>query len=168
VLRVLVDDVPWLADVGFGSGLLEPLPFGAAEAVTQGSWSYALAARDAGGWELRERRDGRWSRLYAFSDRPATPADVARANRYTSSDSRSPFVGQAIAVRKDEATIWRLRGRILDETGPDRPVRERELDDDAVRHALEQTFGVCLEPAELTALLGMLRRVAPASPLAGG
>jgi N-hydroxyarylamine O-acetyltransferase len=158
VLRVLADDGPWLADVGFGSGLLGPLAFGAAEAVSQGGWTYRLAVHDSGGWELRERRGDRWSRLYVFSDRPAAPAEVARANRYTSTAPRSPFVGQAVAVRKDERTIWRLRGRTLDETAPDRPVGERELDDDAVKQVLAETFGLRLERAELTALLDTLPR----------
>lgn len=46
------DGHSWLADVGFGAGLLEPLPWGDRDPRDQGGWTYQLAG-DAGTWEVR-------------------------------------------------------------------------------------------------------------------
>jgi len=43
MLRVWIDDRPWLADVGFGfGGLLEPLPFAAGGPYEQSGWRFRV------------------------------------------------------------------------------------------------------------------------------
>ena len=57
----------WLADPGFGSGLLTPLPLRADAEATQGAWTYRLRRLDDGRWQLQEAAAGEaWQPLYAF------------------------------------------------------------------------------------------------------
>jgi N-hydroxyarylamine O-acetyltransferase len=148
-LRVHADGEAWLADVGFGSGLLAPLPFGGGEPRRQGGWQLALAPTGPGAWELRERRDGAWAVRYGFADERQHPADVVVANHFTSTWPRSPFVTRAVVVRKDEHALHELIDRALTVTRPDGSSEQREIGD--LRAALEP-FGLELSADELAAL----------------
>ena len=151
-LRVHVDGEAWLADVGFGNGILEPLPFAADGPVTQEGWTFALAATDAHSWRLRERQGRDWMTRYAFDDQRVYPADVVMANHFTSTFPRSPFVGQAVVVRRDGEVTRRLVGRRLSVTRPGGSVDERDLGDDEVAEVLLEVFRLPLSPEELAAL----------------
>jgi N-hydroxyarylamine O-acetyltransferase len=151
-LRVHVDGEAWLADVGFGNGILEPLPFAADGAVTQEAWTFALAAGGAHAWRLRERQGEEWTTRYAFDDQRVYPADIVMANHFTSTYPRSPFVGQAVAVRRDGEVTRRLVGRRLSVTRPDGSADERDLGDDEVAEVLLEVFRLPLGQEELAAL----------------
>jgi N-hydroxyarylamine O-acetyltransferase len=156
ILRVATAEEAWLADVGFGSGLLEPLPFAAGSPRTQGRWTYELARTGPRSWDLRERQGEDWVTLYGFDEEPQHPADVVMSNHFTSTFPKSPFVGQLVVVRKDADSMRRLVGRRLVHMGPDLSTEERDLSDSEVADALRDVFGVTLaseELAELTATL---------------
>jgi N-hydroxyarylamine O-acetyltransferase len=148
-LRVSVDGQRWLADVGFGSGLLEPLPFDAAGPHAQGAWAFELVAIGAGAWELRERRGEEWVAAYRFDDQRQHVADVVMANHFTSTYPRSPFVGQAVLVRKDAESIRRIAGRRFTVTRPDGSIEERALDDAQLAGALRDALGAALSDDEV-------------------
>jgi N-hydroxyarylamine O-acetyltransferase len=158
MLRVASDAGSWLADVGFGSGLLEPLPFASASPRTQGGWTFDLTATGPHSWQLRQRQGEDWVTLYGFDDQRQHPADVVMSNHFTSTYPKSPFVGQLIAVRKDTDSIRRLAGRRLTQTRPDLSTQERDLSDSEVADALRDVFGVVLTPEELAALTATLPR----------
>jgi N-hydroxyarylamine O-acetyltransferase len=137
----------WLADVGFGGGLLEPIPFVAGAEHRQGGWTFRL--RPAGpGWELQERRPDGWATLYGFADERQYPADVVVANHYTATAPRSPFVNRTVVTRKDEHALRELVDRRLTVTRPDftSDVRDVELAD------VLPELGLQLGPAELRGL----------------
>jgi N-hydroxyarylamine O-acetyltransferase len=156
-LRVHADGAAWLADVGFGSGLLAPLPFDGGAAVRQGGWEYALAAVAPRAWELRERRDGEWVTRYGFDDQRQHPADVVVANHFTSTWPSSPFVTRAIVVRKDEDALRELIDRTLTVTRPDGSTEQREIEGVELAATLEDIFALSLSPAELAGLTSATR-----------
>ena len=91
VLRVSIDDRPWLADVGFGGfGLIEPMPLAEGAAADQGGGRYALR-REHGVWVLSMRDRSTLTDLYEFTDDPQTAGDIEVANHYTSTHPSSMF-----------------------------------------------------------------------------
>jgi N-hydroxyarylamine O-acetyltransferase len=137
----------WLADVGFGSGLLEPLPFETGGEHRQGGWTFRL--RPAGpGYELQELRPDGWITRYGFAEERQYPADVVVANHFTSTFPRSPFVTRAVVVRKDERSLTELIDRTLTVTRPDFTTTVREVEPAEVLPEL----GLQLSPDELRGL----------------
>lgn len=150
------DGQEWLADVGFGRGLLEPLPWGTTESRTQGSWTYQMSPLGERGWQVSEGRGTDQRPLYHVVDDPQHASDVVMANYFTSTHPSSPFVGQPVVIRKDDHAHLRLFGRTLSQTRPDGSADERALTDIEVEHALRDRFGLRLTRAETTDLLRTL------------
>lgn len=154
LLRVMADRTPWLADVGFGASLLEPLPLAPATAH-QGGWTYRLDPHpDA--WLLRTSRPDGWSDMYAFTLEPQRPSDYAVYNHYTATHPRSPFVGQMVVLRTEPYLQHALRGRQLTTTRPDGATTTRHIGVDELPDVLADLFGISLDADELIEL----RRVA--------
>jgi N-hydroxyarylamine O-acetyltransferase len=163
VLRVRIGDDVWLADTGFGSGLLNPLPFdGDGSEHRQGGWAFRLVAVDPHEWELQERRDGEWQTRYGFDDGRQHPADVVVANHFTSTFARSPFVGRTVVVRKDEHELRELIGPTLTTTRPDGSTDQRQIETEDLAPTLEE-LGLPLEPDDVERL-AELSRSAPGTP----
>jgi N-hydroxyarylamine O-acetyltransferase len=174
VLRVRADGQCWLADTGFGTGLIEPLPFGDDAPHAQYGWTYRLMAgsqrtwqlqeQHEGGWftrqrtwHLQEQHEGGWATRYRFDDQPQYPADILVANHFTATYPGSAFVRQLVVIRKDPTGLRRLTGRRLTITGPDSPGTDRHLDDAEFAEVLAQTFGLQLS-AEESARLTMITK----------
>jgi N-hydroxyarylamine O-acetyltransferase len=157
VLRVRVAGQDWLADTGFGTGLIEPVPFGDGAPHTQYDWTYRLRADGEHHWLLQERQDDDWATLYQFDDQPQYPADVLMANHFTATYPDSSFVRQLVVIRKDPTGLRRLTGRRLSITRPGQPAEERYLDEPGLAAALTGIFGLQLsaeESARLAAVTG--------------
>jgi N-hydroxyarylamine O-acetyltransferase len=148
-MALLVDagDERWLADVGFGGGLLEPLPFAPGVERRQGGWTFRLRAAGAG-WEVEERRPDGWATLYGFADERHYPADVVVANHYTSTFAGSPFVTRVVVTRRDEQALRELVDGTLTVTRPDYAAEARVVD---LAEALPQ-LGLELSADELSRL----------------
>ena len=99
---ITVDGGRWLADVGFGSGLQEPIPLRPMMPVTQGSWSYRLVqSHDEGTdlWLLQERAThAEWITRDSVAEERHHLSDVVMSNHYTSTWPESPFVHQVVVV----------------------------------------------------------------------
>lgn len=147
VLRVVADGRPWLADVGFGASLLEPLPLEVAT-VRQGGWTYRLDLADPNGWLLRAERFDGWSDLYEFTLEPQRPIDYVVYNHFTATHPRSPFVGQIVVLRTEPYIQHGLRGRDLTITRPDGATKTRTLTADELPDVLPGTFGISLGAEE--------------------
>lgn len=157
VLRVRVAGQDWLADTGFGTGLIEPVPLRDRAPHSQYGWTYRLATGDGHHWQLQERQGDGWATLYQFDDQPQYPADVLMANHFTATYPDSPFVRQLVVIRKDPSGLRRLTGRRLSITRPGRPADERHLDGPEFAAALTGIFGLRLtagESARLAAVTG--------------
>lgn len=155
-LHVRAEDREWLADPGFGAGLLEPLPWGDVEPQRQGGWTYQLAPRGERGWQVIERHGDVHTPLYTFLDEPQHLSDVVVANYFTSTHPSSPFVGQVVIMRKDDDSQLRLHGRRLTHLRPDGSASERELDNSEIAPVTRDEFGLALGRQELTELLRWL------------
>lgn len=146
----------WLADVGFGSGLLEPLLLRSGASAVQGAWTYQLEQSATGAWTLRERSGGEWIDLYNFREETQHFSDIVMSNHYTATWPDSPFVRQAVVVRKDETEVRRLLGSRLSRTRPGRPDDIRDLDDSEIGPELRR-LGIELAQRDLEVVIGRLR-----------
>jgi len=157
-LHVIAEDGEWLADVGFGSALVAPMPWrsgpGETPDIEQDGWTYRLAVEPDGTSVLREAGPDGWRDLYSFNHEPQHASDVIMANHFTSTHSASPFVGQVVAFRLDQGSRTRLLGRQLETAYPDRAAETQSLDADGLVAALDEVFTIPLDDDERAHLAG--------------
>jgi N-hydroxyarylamine O-acetyltransferase len=98
ILKVDMEGIPWLADVGFGGeGLLKPLPLISGHVIRQYLWSYRVV-EDMGLWVLQSLQGDLWHDLYAFTTERQFLVDFEMANHYVSTFPSSRFV-QTLTVQ---------------------------------------------------------------------
>lgn len=152
LLHVRCHQEHWLVDVGFGGGLLRPLPWDDFGTIhRQGGWTYRLEQGATGERLLRERRGKQWRTLYSFTDEPQHASDIMMANHFTQSHPSSPFRDRLVAIAKDEARLTVLRGRHLSQTRPDGTNTEQNLEHDQF-HAALTDIGIHLSHAQAATL----------------
>ena len=156
VLRVDDGEQVWLADVGFGSGLLTPLQLTENDPQQQGAWEYRLRRGADAAWRLQERVTDTWTTILTFTEEPQYPVDIEVANHNTATSPSSPFTQQSIVVGKDDVSVRRLIGREHTEDRPGSGVRARSLTDEEYATTLVAEFGLSLDPTEFRALLATL------------
>lgn len=144
LLRVAAGGVSWLADVGFGGGVLEPIPLEHATTARQGGWTYRLDQGDDGVWLLRSLRPDGASSLYSFTEEPHRWVDYELINYYTSTHPDSPFTGRVVAMRIEDQAHHTLAGRELTTMYPDGANERRGVADDELVAVLGDTFGIRL------------------------
>ncbi|MDP3855164.1 arylamine N-acetyltransferase [Phenylobacterium sp.] len=116
VLRVELDR-PYIADVGFGDGILEPFPM-------------SFGDLDCAGYSFRlEDLDGKWLRFhnhanggapyFDFTLAPASPDELGATCRWLSTSPESIFVQTALAFRHTPDGIVALLGRAHRRIRPD-------------------------------------------------
>ena len=145
---VLHVDGRYLADVGFGNGLLSPLHLRADGPHRQGAWEYELVVGADGGWRLREGKAGSWTTIQTFTLEPQYPVDIEVANFNTAHSPKSPFTRRVIVMRKDASSVRSLIGRTFTGAGGPREVPGEELGEVLLRE-----FGLRLTRAEIKTLL---------------
>jgi N-hydroxyarylamine O-acetyltransferase len=160
LLHVVLDGEPWLADVGFGGRLMEPLAL-RADVVSQGGWRYRLRAAGHGVWRLEGDEPHEWSDLYEFTLEPQRPIDYVVYNHYTSTHPRSPFVGRVIALRTEPHVRYALRGTELTTTRPGGRTDSVGVDVDDLPGVLADRFGIRLDSGEQAALRKAHTRAEP-------
>ncbi|MDQ0372798.1 arylamine N-acetyltransferase family protein [Cellulomonas humilata] len=126
---VVVVDGRWLADTGFGSGLLEPVPLVDGSVSHQGAWTFRTVRLDDGSWQLHELHDGAWQTHYTIPPETTYLADVEVANFATSHRPTSRFVLNLVVIRKEEARVRSLIGRRLTVETPTGKVEDRAVGD---------------------------------------
>jgi N-hydroxyarylamine O-acetyltransferase len=151
-LHVRADDGEWLADVGFGNALLEPLPWGETGWHRQGGWTYRMTRGPEHTWHVEERTSHATTVLYGMVDEPVHASDVVMANHFTSTHPSSPFVGQLVAIHKDDDAFVRLRGCVRTVERPDGTSEERRLTPEQVVAALREDVGVPVSDQDAAAL----------------
>lgn len=116
VLRIELDE-PWIADVGFGDGALEPFPLREG-AVIAGGFECRLEKLDETWWRFHNHAFG-GAPNFDFQLEPADPALLAEKCDWLQTWAESPFVLNATAQRHRPGEILVLRGRILKRVRPD-------------------------------------------------
>lgn len=111
VLLVEVEGEPWIADVGFGDGALEPFRLAPAS-LSFGGFSFRLEAIEEGWWRFHNHEYG-GARSFDFEVAPADPALLADRCAMLQTAADSHFVLNAIVQRYRGEEILQLRGRVL-------------------------------------------------------
>ncbi|HKR62342.1 MAG TPA: arylamine N-acetyltransferase [Thermoanaerobaculia bacterium] len=148
LLRVDIEDEPWLADVGFGAeGPLAPLPLREGTYKDDDGIAYSLR-RDAHHWILTMHYAEKSDEMYAFAEAPHTAGDIAMANYYTSTHPASAF-RRTLTIQRatpEERVILRPRvvTRYRNGVRTDTPIEPSE-----VRRYARELFGVDLGDAAL-------------------
>ncbi|MFN0023096.1 MAG: arylamine N-acetyltransferase family protein [Parvularculaceae bacterium] len=145
---VLLVDLPegrYVADVGFGDGLIEPAPLREGP-IAVGPLASHLRTVDGGWWRyVDDPRSGG----PGFDFNPAVRDDalMERCNAFLQTDPASPFVQNAVVQRWGAARHFSLRGRVLrvlSAEGDDRTVIGTA---GAYVRTLKETFGLDLPAA---------------------
>jgi N-hydroxyarylamine O-acetyltransferase len=152
VLFVLVDDVWHLADTGYGSGLLFPVPLVDGLESAQGGWTFRTVLLADGGWQLHEQRSGHWFTHYTVPLEDTFLVDVVAANWVTSTSPTSRFTPQLVVQRKDEALVHMLTGRELVVESPAGRQSVSTVADDALDGVLRE-MGLTMTPEQLALLV---------------
>lgn len=156
LLIVEAGETEWLADVGFGATLLEPIPFEDGAVSRQGGWTYGLAQQDDGSWRLRSPEAEGWMDLYSFTQEPQRFIDYVVYNHYTATHPDSPFVTQPRAVMVKPNVRYTLGGNTFISKYPDGTSHKRGLSENEAIQALRETFGITLAPEDETKLREIL------------
>ncbi|MDM7854413.1 arylamine N-acetyltransferase family protein [Cellulomonas alba] len=155
VTLVELDGRAWLADTGFGSGLLEPVPLVDGLVTEQGGWAFRTVLGLDGGWRLQERsHEGSWSTHYTVPDEQTFPVDVEHANHVTSTSPHSRFVGQVVVQRKDDERARLLVGNRYTVLTPDAPPEHRVVAPEELGGLLAE-LGLLLTPDEIAVLVAL-------------
>lgn len=142
VLRVDLGE-PWVADVGLGDGVLEPLPLRAG-GYAQAGRRYRLEPVDGGLWRFHNHADT-IPPSFDFALAPDDPL-LAATCRQLQDDEESLFRQHLICLQPDgRGGTRKLLGRVLDLPGREKRVLP---DAAALRDALERHFGLSVPGVE--------------------
>ncbi len=133
-------DRPYLVDVGFGNGILDPLPLEPGE-YTQGFLTYGLD-RQGERWVFRNQPYG--GPGFDFTLQPHVMADFAEKSTWFQTEPDSRFRKIAFCFRFQPDVVYGLIGVVLRSTTAEGSA-ETSLETEAdYRRALEDIFGLYL------------------------
>lgn len=143
-LTLCVDlDEPWLADVGFGEGFLEPLRLEPDMEQAQRERTYRLTRIDER-LVVEVMAEGRWKREYAFTVQPRELSDFAGMCHYHQTSPESHFTRHRIcSLATPEGRVTLSDEKLIETRGN---LREERLlsGDQEWRVKLRERFGVVL------------------------
>lgn len=139
-LRVTIDGIPWLADVGFGSSVPPtPLRLDIEDEQPTGHEVFRFVGVGTGLYLQAHIQDG-WQTLYDLSPEPMLDSHYALFNWYTSTSPASIFRQQLIVARITAEARHTLLGNRLTIRAAGGRVERRQLDADGITHALGDIF----------------------------
>ncbi|MGZ6016739.1 MAG: arylamine N-acetyltransferase family protein [Phenylobacterium sp.] len=145
VLLVELPDGPWIADVGFGDGALEPFPLAASPLSFEG-YEFRLQTLDERWWRFHNHEFG-GARSFDFAVEPADPAVLQTKCEWLQSAPESPFVQNLVCQRYRGDEILQLLGRTYRQVRPGAR-RERLIEDaDDLVRVLRDDFTLDLPEA---------------------
>jgi N-hydroxyarylamine O-acetyltransferase len=118
VLRVDLDR-PYLADVGFGDGMIEPTPLTPGPFESDG-YGFRLETRHGGWWRFHNHAEGGVP-YFDFTLDPADPERLSSACQWLQTSPESVFVQTAVCQRLTDHGVIVLLGRALRLLAPDEP-----------------------------------------------
>ena len=145
-LRVVVDNVPWLVDVGFGGCVLTtPLRMDTIEPQATSHETFRLIPFGPG-MLLQMWIDEQWKPVYELSGEPRLEGDYEVANWYTAEHPDSHFRKNLMVARTTtEARYTLLNGRYTVRYSDGRTHRE-VLEADGIERVLADTFQLPVQP----------------------
>lgn len=146
VLRVTIDDVPWMVDVGFGSSV-PPAPLRLDTAADQTTRHERYRILPLGARQrVQAEFDGRWQTLYDILPEPLLDSHYELFNWFTSTHPSSHFRQQLIVTRVASEARYALLGRRLTRRDAKGGVERRYLERDEIERALIELFHLEPEP----------------------
>jgi N-hydroxyarylamine O-acetyltransferase len=141
-ILVLLNQIPYLVDVGFGDSVRQPLPL-TGEEKTDVSGTYRIRESGEGIYDLQRLEDGKWRILYRFSDKPRQLNDFHDACFFNQTSPESHF------THGDLATIATKNGRVtlsgLTVTKSEAGTKEKyELTEEEKKEFLREQFNIKL------------------------
>lgn len=144
VLIVQLDE-PWLADAGFGDGLIEAVPLRMGE-FTNGPFQCRL--EDIGGGWLRYHNDPRGGGpTFDFNRDVTDDALLEKLCSYLQTGEDSPFVMNAVVQRWLTGQHISIRGRVFASLSSDNKIVDVIDSADTYRQMLEERFALALPEA---------------------
>lgn len=142
-LRVTVDNLSYLCDVGFGGGTLRgPILWSYGTIVDQSPDCFRLDETDNHEIMLSMLTGSTWKKLYSLLPSPVRSQDYIPANHYSSTHPDSYFTQEPVASLTTEDGRITLRGRLLRRVGVDGE-SERYLGTfEELIQALRESFGL--------------------------
>lgn len=108
ILRIKIDTVDYLADVGFGGLVLaNPLKFDISKPQITNHETFRLITRPHG-YLLQALINNSWQTIYDISNEPQKSIDLEVANWYTSKHPDSKFRHNLMAARTTKSTRYTL------------------------------------------------------------
>ncbi|HEY8614635.1 arylamine N-acetyltransferase family protein [Phenylobacterium sp.] len=138
-------DRPWIADVGFGDGSLEPFPL-AAGAIRADGFDFRLADLDGRWWRFHNHDQG-GAKSYDFTLEPAAEDLLGAKCQWLQTAPESVFVQNALVQRWRPDHLLQLRGRVLREVRPRRADQRLIGSADAYVAVLGEAFDLDLPEA---------------------
>ncbi|MGW1678888.1 arylamine N-acetyltransferase family protein [Saccharopolyspora sp. NPDC002376] len=155
MLRVRVGGADYLADVGFGAGVLSPMPFEDGAVVDQAGWPHRLVRRGPL-WILEKAGESGWEALHASDEQPQRFPDYEVAHHYTATHPRSPFVGQPVVFRLAPGVSRKLVGDELTVECASGEVEVVKVAPEQIGDVLRE-LGISLPEQEIEALRRVLK-----------
>ena len=111
VLLVDIAGEPWIADVGFGDGSLEPFALRPGPFTVAG-YAFRLEQVDGLWWRFRNHQFGS-ARSFDFIPEPALPGVLAAHSDWQQTAPESSFVMNLVVQRFTDRGLVQLHGRVL-------------------------------------------------------
>lgn len=108
-LVVRVEGAEFLADVGFGASIMQPMPLVSGTVVDQAGWKHRLT-RTAGEWRLEAETEEGWTAMQAIGEEPQRLIDFEIGNHYVATHPDSPFTGRVVVKRLEDGISRKLVG----------------------------------------------------------
>ncbi|MEI6003192.1 arylamine N-acetyltransferase [Paraburkholderia bengalensis] len=154
LLRVTVDDQPWIADVGFGAvTLTSPLRLqtGIAQATTHEPFRLVDASHDA--LDLEVQSGETWLKMYRFDLQPAEWIDYEVSNWYTSTYPDSLFTTNLVVCRvSPEGRLTLFNDRLTARTIDGEAIERRIESAHELQTCLRDTFLIALGDIDVAAI----------------
>lgn len=150
LLKVDLADGPYLADVGFGSCLLDcPLKLEAGIEQPTAMGTFRLSRPDDGLYWLAAKQPAGWRTMYVFDLQPQIASDYMLGNWYTSTHPSMPFTSMVVMERLASDRRYRLvNRRLVIEARDGEVLSERPLETaDEFGQVIDEIFGVTLPVA---------------------
>jgi N-hydroxyarylamine O-acetyltransferase len=144
VLRIDLDR-PYLADVGFGDGLIEPAPL-AEHCIDQYGFVSRLTKVEGGWWRFRNHQHC-GAPSFDFRDEPADPRQLTKMCTFLQSSEQSPFTQNVVLQRRYPDRVEIIRNAVRMTAFPDRLERRLMASADEMLYEMRGTFGLDLPSA---------------------
>jgi N-hydroxyarylamine O-acetyltransferase len=149
---MVVNDDGWLADVGFGDSLLEPIPLVPGQVREQSGCSYKLDNQEGDFHLMRLDEHGQWQAQYRFTLKERYLRDFEPMSTYHQRSPESSFTQRCIVtIAIDVGRITLADFRLI--TSREGTKEERSIVDTSdFASVLTRHFGIELPDADLSRL----------------